>query len=157
MKYNEMLILNNEAISAIYFALLQCKYNFYSIGRDADTVNKLQSFIEPYSSEYDFFSEIRQNTCAVYPYWPRAAMLETATFYVDLLQICFNDFEAYKNKIISAQNISDQERNQAFWDWVLQFPQALKNILQSKQFSNYLEWENTWILEQNKKYQADVE
>ena len=156
MEYKKLLISNNIAISAIYFALLQCGYDFYSIELDAPTVNKLGSFIMSDSSEYGFFSEVRQNTCEVYPYWPRAAMLETATFYIDLPQACFVDFDAYKSKILSAKNISDIERNEMFWNWILQFPAALKNIFQSNCFSRYLEWENTWVEEQNKKYQSNL-
>ena len=155
MEYKKLLISNNIAISAIYFALLQCGYDFYSIELDAPTVNKPGSFIMSDSSEYGFFSEVRQNTCEVYPYWPRAAMLETATFYIDLPQACFVDFDAYKSKILSAKNISDIERNEMFWNWILQFPAALKNIFQSNCFSRYLEWENTWVEDQNKKYQSN--
>ena len=153
MEYKNLLISNNTAISAIYFALLQCGYDFYTVGRDAPTVNKLHSFIMSDNNDYGFFSEVRQNTCEVYPYWPRAAMLETATFYINLPRACFVDFDTYKSNIISAKNISDRERNEKFWNWVLQFPIALKYVFQSNCFSHYLEWENTWIEEQNKKYQ----
>lgn len=70
------------AISAIYFALLQNGYDFYAIERDLLTVNRLDSFASSDRGAYPFFSEVRQNTCAVYPYWPRAALLETAAFYL---------------------------------------------------------------------------
>ena len=125
--------------TAIYFALLQCGYDFYSIGRDAPTVKKLGDFIMNDSSKYGFFSGVKQNTCEVYPYWPRASMLETATFYIDLSRACFIDFDAYKSNILSAKNISDMERDGAFWDWILHFPTALKAIIQSNCFSYYLE------------------
>ena len=156
MECKKLSILNNMAISAIYFALLQCGYDFYSIEHDASTVNNLHSFIVPDSGEYGFFSEVKQNTCEIYPYWPRAAMLETATFYMDLSRACFVDFDAYKSKILSAKNISDIERNETFWNWILEFPAALKYVLQSKRFSRYLEWENAWIEDQNKKYKTNL-
>lgn len=156
MECKKLSISNNTAISAIYYALLQCGYDFYSIENDAPTVNKLDSFIVSDSSKYAFFSEVRQNTCEVYPYWPRAAMLETATFYIDLTQACFMNFDAYKSKILSAKNISDIERNDTFWNWILQFPTALKDVFQSDCFSRYLEWENAWIEKQNKKHQTDL-
>lgn len=156
MGYKKLSISNNTAISAIYFALLHCGYDFYSIGHDASTVNKLRSFIVPNRGKYGFFSEVRQNTCEVYPYWPRAAMLETATFYIDLPRACFVDFDAYKGKILSAENISDIERNETFWNWILRFPTALKDVFHSDCFSRYLEWENTWIEDQNKRYQANL-
>ena len=57
MEYKKLSISNNTAISAIYFALLQCGYDFYSIKRDASTVDKLRSFIVPDSGKYGLFTE----------------------------------------------------------------------------------------------------
>lgn len=127
---------------------------FILLDMTQSTVSELRSFIVPDSGKYSFFSEIRQNTCEVYPYWPRAAMLETATFYMDLPRACFVDFDAYRSKILSAKNISDIERNEIFWNWIVRFPTALKDVFQSNCFSRYLEWENTWIEAQNKKHQT---
>ena len=156
MEFAKLSITNNPAISAIYYALLQCGYDFYSIERDAPAVKKLQSFIMPDHNEYGFFSEVRQNTCEVYPYWPRAAMLETAIYFIDLPRACFVNFDAYKEKIQSAKNISDMERNQTFWNWIHQFPGAINHVLQSNSFGRYLEWENDWIAEQNQKCKNDL-
>lgn len=99
---------------------------------------------------------MKQNTCEVYPYWPRAAMLETATFYIDLLQEQFSDFNAYKNSIMSASNISDIERNQLFWDWIRELPHALKSVMQSNSFNRYLQWENNWVAEQNQNHKKEL-
>ena len=82
-------------------------------------------------------------------------MLETATFYIDSLREQFTDFNAYKNSITSAKNISDVERNQSFWDWIIKFPKALK--LGSNSFSRYLKWENSWIVAQNQKFKKESE
>lgn len=157
MNEKERSITNIPAISAIYFALLQCKYDFYPIERDALMIEKLRSFIISDNGGYDFFRDVKQNTCEVYPYWPRAAMLETATFYIDSLREQFTDFRAYKNCIMSAKNISDIERNQLFWDWVIEFPKALKIVMQSDSFHRYMKWENDWIVEQNQKYKKKLE
>lgn len=157
MEDRKLSISNHAAISAIYFALLQCGYDFYGINRDAATVSRLNRFVLPHSGEYDFFSEVRQNTCEVYPYWPRAAMLEAAAFYIDFDRECFANFDAYKSSILSSANLLDTERNQAFWNWIDSFPQALSHVLQSKPFRSYFEWENVWIAEQNEKYHIDLE
>ena len=156
MGYKELFITNIPAISAVYFSLLQCKYDFYPIEREAVLKDKLRSFIASDCGEYDFFFDVKQNTCEVYPYWPRAAMLETATFYIDLHQERFVDFNAYKNSIMSAKNISDIEKNQLFWEWIIKFPKALKLVLQSDRFSSYLKWESDWIVEQNQKYKKEL-
>lgn len=55
----DLSIKNNPMISAIYFALLQSGYNYYSFGRDAKAVSKIQSFILSENCEYAFFSEIK--------------------------------------------------------------------------------------------------
>lgn len=142
MKYKELSIANIPAISAIYFSLLQCKYDFYSIERNTLLIDKLRGFITSDYGESNFFFDARQNTCEVYPWWPRAFMLEKAAFYIDLSMEQFVDFDEYKNSIMSAKNILDIERNQLFWDWIIKFPKVLKNILQSDSFNRYLKWEN---------------
>lgn len=157
MNYKEISITNIPAISAIYFALLQYKYDFYTIERDVLLIDKLRSFIISDGGGYDFFGDVKQNTCEVYPYWPRAAMLETATFYIDSLREQFTDFNAYKNSIMSAKNILDVERNQSFWDWIIKFPKVLKLVLGSNSFSRYLKWENSWIVAQNQKFKKELE
>ena len=83
-------------------------------------------------------------------------MLETATFYIDFTREHFVDFNAYKNSIMSAKNISDMERNQLFWDWIIKFPKALKHVFQSNSFNYYLKWESEWIVKQNQKYEKEL-
>ena len=158
MEYKNLIISNVPAISAIYFSLLQCKYDFYSIKRDTSLVNKLRSFIgsDCSESEYNFFSDVRQNTCEVYPYWPRAAMLETATFYIDCSLGKFRNLNAYRDNIMSAKNISDKERDVLFWNWIENFPKSLKRVLDSDGFNEYLKWENDWIVEQNQQNNIEL-
>lgn len=51
MEFAKLSITNNSTISAIYYALLQYGYDFYSIDRDAVMVKKLKSFIMPDNNE----------------------------------------------------------------------------------------------------------
>lgn len=145
---DKITISNITVISAIYFALLQCGYEYYTVGRNKEHINTISSFYIPNSAQ-EFFNNTKQDTCDVYPYWPRAAMLETASFYINSDISDFYDFEAYKNFIMSATNISDVERNPLFWEWVKAFPIAIKHTIQSNEFKNYIEWENQWIRQQN--------
>lgn len=156
MEYKEPSITNIPAVSAIYFALLQCKYDFYPIERDALLIDKLRSFIISDCGEYDFFCDVKQNTCEVYPYWPRAYMLEAATFCIDIPQGQFVDYNAYKSSTMSAKNISDIERSQLFWDWIIKFPKALKLVSESNSFCRYLKWENEWIAAQNREFRKEL-
>ena len=57
VELTKLSITNNSLISAIYYALLQCGYDFYAIERDAFMVKKLQSFIMPDNNEYGFFQK----------------------------------------------------------------------------------------------------
>lgn len=53
----ELTIMNIPAISAIYYALLQCGYEFYAIERDAATVEALRGFLLHEGIGCDFLQE----------------------------------------------------------------------------------------------------
>ena len=57
-------------ISAIYFALLQSGYDYYAMGRSRDHGAKIQEYIG-ITKVPSFFAGVKQDTCEVYPYWPR--------------------------------------------------------------------------------------
>lgn len=137
-------------ISAIYFALLQCGYDYYAFEKDAGLVKAIEGFrIEKGMHSDSFFMGVKQSSCKVYSYWPRAAALETATFYLDSNHEKFKNFNAYRENIMSASNISDAERNLEFWAWVKNFPAALSHVFKSKEFQAYFTWERKWIEQQN--------
>ncbi len=142
-------------ISAIYFALLQCGYDYYTIERDRRHIDCIRNFIGA-EDVPPFFSGTRQNTCQVYPYWPRAAILETATFHLLPDHSRFRDYEVFRSRIMSAGNISDCERDQRLWDWLDDFPAAITRVLSGDCFCRYLEWENGWITEQNVRHKAEL-
>lgn len=97
---------------------------------------------------------MKQNTCEVYPYWPRAAILETASFYLSPDRSHIRDYDALRNQIMNATNIADRERDQRLWDWIADFPTALSDVLACDAFKNYLEWEQEWLATQNAKHKA---
>ena len=157
MDFNEKIEISSiPAISAIYFALLQSGYNYYSFERSAEHTNAIKMFRET-DTALEFFSEIKQNTCAVYPYWPRAAMLESATFYIHPDMNDFTDIEKYRDFIMSAGNITDDEKGPSFWEWIILFPRELKKVLLSYSFKNYMKWENQWIQQQNILHKNQLE
>lgn len=148
---------NISKISAIYFALLQCGYDYYSFEKSNHLKGTIESFRKTKTECVgSFFTKIKQKTCEVYPYWPRAAMLETATFFIDFDSIQFKDFVTYQNNIMTASNISDIERSQDFWDWVKDFPSALATVLNCNSFQDYLNWETKWVEEQNHIWKSDL-
>lgn len=149
----QITISNIPEISAIYFALLQCGYDYYGIERNQDHISCLQRYIGTHTVP-SFFAGVKQNTCEVYPYWPRAAILEAASFYLMPDHSHFRDFDALRIQILNATNIADRERDQRLWDWIADFPIALSGILSCNAFKNYLKWEQKWLATQNAKHES---
>lgn len=142
-------ITNAPSISAIYFALLQSGYDYYSFARTQKQIETVKSFYNPELSSV-FFSQAKQNTCETYSYWPRAALMESAVFYINTDTARFSDFAEYKNFVMSASNLEDTQRDENFWSWITDFPAELNRVINSEPFKKYLEWENGWIEQQNK-------
>ncbi len=151
-------IINKPEVSAIYYALLQSGYEFYSLEKDPNLIAKIEEFRkEKYDLDTSFFYNVRQDTCEVYPYWPRAFTLETATFHLRKKSCNFFDFNSYKKSVMSSMNIADRERNEDFWVWVRDFPSALKRVTESNDFKAYLEWEELWISQQNNLWESNLQ
>lgn len=142
-------------ISAIYFALLQSGYDYYTMGRSMDHSANIQGYIGAGNAPL-FFTGVKQDTCEVYPYWPRAAILETASFYLSSDHAKFWDFDAFHDRIVGATNIADNERDQRLWDWIEDFPAALSEVLTCDAFRNYLKWEQKWLVTQNARHEAEL-
>ncbi len=142
-------------ISAIYYALLQCGYDFFTIERGREHIDTLRKFALSQCVP-SFFSSARQVTCEVYPYWPRAAILETATFY--LLPDCagYEKYDDFRNQVIGSGTIAENERGMELWNWLADFPNALKAILDSAGFEEYLKWEQQWIVQQNRTHENEL-
>ena len=148
---------NIPEISEIYFALLQCDYEYFAFEKAPELVNSIES-MRSIQADFDtsFFKKVKQNTCDVYPYWPRAAALESASFFFDPATAQYKYFDKYQNYIMTASNISDVERNQDFWDWIQYFPAALSCVLNSNSFKSYLTWETKWTNAQNLVWQKEI-
>ena len=151
----QITISNIPEISAIYFALLQCGYDCYAMGRNKEHIADIQGYIGGVNVP-PFFAGVKQDTCEVYPYWPRAAILETASFNLLPNRSQFRDYDVFYKQIMDASNIADCERDQRLWDWVKDFPAALSEVLTGDAFKNYLKWEQKWLVKQNAKYEADL-
>lgn len=143
-------------ISAIYYGLLQQGYEYYAIERSEEHIQALQQFFHPGQSP-GFFSGARQTTCQVYPYWPRAAILETATFYLQRDPARFRDWEGFRQRILSAGNLSPRERDSSLWDWIAGFPAALEAVLADEKFQRYLAWERQWLADQAQAWEPELE
>lgn len=156
MDSNSLLMTQIPKISAIYYGLFQSGYNYFSIERSHEHIALLHDFIEEGSS-VAFFSEASQNTCDAYSYWPRAYIMEAASFYLNDNNMTFRDFGTFQRKIMSAGNISEKERDDALWNWISNLPTALSDILSNELFSKYMEWEKKWIAEQNNIHKQEIE
>ena len=137
-------------ISAIYFALLQCGYDYHTVGRSQDYPTLLAPFAGT-AAVPSFFAEVRQTTCEPYPYWPRAAILETATFFLAADQCDFADFDGLCAQINAAGNIADHERGEALWTWLQKYPAALRTVLASPEFLRYRAWEQHFLTKESER------
>lgn len=152
----QVTITNIPEISAIYFALLQCGYEYFSLDRASEHISHIRSFLSP-ELDFHFFSQVGQAACEVYPYWPRAALLETASFFTLPSQDCFSRFSQLEQIIMSATNISDEERGENFWNWLRDFPSSLHRVMEHPDFKAYFKWECGWIRKQNAAYYHDLQ
>lgn len=146
---NEMNMVTIEqipAISAIYYALLCGGYDFFAPEKPPEVIAALQQFAA--EEGVSFFAAARQSSCEVYPYWPRAAILETASFCLKGDGSGYADFPALRMRIMSAGNIARHERGEALWRWLADFPAALREVLQSADFRRYSMWEAAWLARQ---------
>lgn len=143
------------SISAVYYALLQNGYEFFSLERDENFCNIIKGYADS-DTVSPFFSKVKQNTCEVYPYWPRAYILEMASFYLNRDLSGFSDFDSFQKRILSAANITTEEKGNLLWSWITDFPTALKKVFNSTGFIRYLKWEKEWISEQNDRYRDEL-
>lgn len=153
---SELKMTSIPAISAIYYALLNCGYEYACIGRDSKHCAALLKH-KAEDAGLPFYESVRQNTCEVYPYWPRASMLEIAALHVDVEHRCFSDTEGLRLQIMSSENIADAERDDRFWSWMAGFPSALRDVLLSEGFARYQVWEKQWLDDQKRLHQAALE
>lgn len=136
------------AISAIYYALLCEGYDFFAPEKPPEVTQRLEVFAAE-GPQFPFFRGVRRSSCEVYPYWPRAAMLETAAFHLTEDGASYMDFSALRTKILSAGNIADAKRGDDLWPWLAEFPAALQAVLDSPDFQAYSRWEEAWLAKQN--------
>lgn len=140
-----MKISTNESISAIYYALWQGGYEYAALERDEEHMAALAAFKG--DTIHPFFAMTRRNTCEVYAFWPRAALLETAVFH--MAQEKFRDAEELRRKIMGMPNITDEERGEDLLVWLADFPAALADVLSSFGFRRYRAWVEKWVQAQN--------
>ncbi len=146
---------NIREISALYYALHCNGYEYSVYERDTSLINRLESFRSQEKST--FFGFVKQTYCETYPYWPRASMLENASLFLNKEISSFNNFEKLKKKIMSASNIDAEQKNDEFWDWLAQYPNALAKIINSEEFGTYFAWESNWIAKQNEAYENEIQ
>ena len=156
MKSDELKLVQLPKISAIYYGLFRSGYDFSRLGRSPGHTDLLWKHIGE-GRPSSFFAGARQDTCEVYPYWPRAFILEAASFFLNDSLTGFSGFEALHSRIMSAGNITEEERGPALWGWISGFPEALAAILRDESFARYLEWEQEWINGQNDAHRQELE
>ena len=149
------MIIQLPKISAIYYGLLQSGYDFYTPERSAEHIRRIETYKSSEHSDVFFFGA-RQDTCEVYPYWPRAFIMESASFFLNDSNTNFLDFGMLQKKVLSAGNISARERDESLWNWLESFPQAIASVFSDSSFTRYLEWEKEWIIKQEIIHREEI-
>jgi hypothetical protein len=156
VKSDSLTLVQLPKISAIYYGLFRSGYDFSHLGRVPGHTDLLREHIGEVRSSA-FFAGARQDTCEVYPYWPRAFILEAASFFLSEDLTGFSGFDALRSRIMSAGNITEEERGPSLWKWISGFPEALAEILRDVSFAKYLAWEQEWINGQNDAHRPELE
>lgn len=138
----------HPGISAVYYGLLQSGYDYYPIERSSEHTATVRRLLDA-KADASFFAGARQSTCEPYAYWPRAFILEAAALGLED-DGSYRDFEAFRNRIMAAPNISDTERDESLWNWLTAFPAELARMMESDGFRRCLAWEEEWIAGQKK-------
>ena len=125
---------SKKELDAIYFGLVLSGYEYATINKPnniAEITQKIMNY-KALGEVRDFFAMARVKTCEVYPFWPRAALLESALFFMEdgNLDIC--KYQLYVNGLA---NIDIQERNDSFFSWVKGLPKHLKTIMKDHLFN----------------------
>ena len=155
---NELLRLDSlPKISAIYYALLSNGYGEFAVKDDPELVEALKAFRSlSRLGQNRFFEQVRQSGCAAYPYWPRAALLESASFSIDPRRETYTDFARFRGSVLAASNITDADRDERFWNWIREFPRALASVFADEGFRKFRDWENGWLSRQSIRCEKEL-
>ena len=143
-------LISEPRIAAIYFGLMQSGYEYYSAGKAREDITLWEAWVKmPVAYDASYFAGARQVTTGIYPFTPRAAALEMASFYVDLQNGTYTDAEGCMRKIYVSGLIKERELPD-FVAWMKDFPKALKNVMECEGFARYLKWEEQGLKQQLK-------
>jgi len=120
-------------LNAIYFGLSLSKYEYATINKhdDIDEMQRRIGECRELDNAMKFFRMARGDTCEVYPFWPRVALLESALFFIKDGTF---DISKYRNYVEGLSNITDEERDEDFFEWVKNFPVHLGQIMDNGLF-----------------------
>lgn len=136
----KIVVESSGAINAIYFGLAASGYTFARDRKEQDVLRMIER-VEAQRLPKDlerFFQGARQDGCEPYPYWPRAALMETRTLFAD-------DGLGYIDTVMRAPNLLDEERDERFWRWIGQFPEVLDHVLALDAFQLFDEEMRDWV------------
>jgi hypothetical protein len=126
-------ITSDEDINAIYTGLVLSGYEYSHIEKSPEIIKVIDHIKEQsFSSDVKrYFEHARQQTCEVYPFWPRASLLESAVFFMGSEGFMFDKYCEYVN---SCPNLTQEERNKDFFDWIITFPKYMGEIKENRIF-----------------------
>ena len=89
-------------------------------------------------SAVEYFRKARTSYCDVYPYWPRGAMLVSASLNLEESKgYEYNDFNRVKKSLANYSNIDPKENGEETEQWLLQLPTYYRLIRENLKFNNF--------------------
>lgn len=85
-------------------------------------------------SAVEYFAKARQSRGGVNPYWPRAAMLVEACFYLGTRREYRHTDELELLRAIAAFPVSDEEKGAGTVEWVWEFPRNYSSLTETEMF-----------------------
>lgn len=144
LKQNEQ---NNKEIASAKNPLIKISTNVFTVfagliasgyefSYDEELAGRVRA-VKWDDSAVEYFRRARTSYCAVYPYWPRAAMLVSASLILKESNGYENsDFRKMKERIESYCNIDPEEIGEETELWLLQLPAYYRLIRENEEFNN---------------------
>lgn len=127
------LIKISKEVFTVYVGLVASGYEF---SLDKELADKIRN-VKWDDSAVEYFKKARTPYCAVNPYWPRGAMLVSASLDIkESTGYEYSDFNKMKENIDRYNNFDSKENDKETELWLLQLPNYYGLVRENKEFDN---------------------
>jgi hypothetical protein len=128
------LIKTSANVLTVFIGLIASGYEF---SYDKELAERIRT-VKWDDLAVEYFRKARTSYCDVYPYWPRGAMLVSASLNLDKSKRYeYNDFNSLKKSLANYSNIDPKEIGEETELWLLQLPTYYRLIRENAEFNNF--------------------